>query len=266
MKISNKRKKEQYFINSFLKVIIILLALSTILNNFRISESTRNRDNISAVWEAVTSNSDFFESVSNKDVFVSTTYNDAYQINVADFYLRTNIRLAAFVWPGYIWDNFNECNNYVECPLDNSVSKINNWLVNISKGDSKLRIFSKEWKFENDWPSEIRKSKALDYSNFWYFNIYMITESVGLAYLMPIVKNDENMLVDLKKASLLLVSLKKPTPIVPSLNGACMELNYIGKSAKTSYGNVFISTWSISDKQSIEKTLFDIREVNSGTC
>lgn len=265
MKNSKLFKSEKNYLNFFLKLLIFLLAISTMLNNFRVSESSRNRDNISAVWEAVTSDSYFFNSVVDKDLFISTTYNDAYQINVADFYLRTKLRLAAFVWPGYIWNDFETCTNYESCPLGSSVEKITNWLTNISKGDSDLRIFMQEWKFSNDWPKIIRDEGALSKSQFWYFNIYMITDTVGIAYLIPLKKSAINLYAEIQKSKLFMLSLDQPTEIKPSIYGYCMRpasgVRKISASSKSAYAQ----TWTFPNKSGDFKAI-DIRQVSTGTC
>lgn len=259
------RDNSKIHMGAGLKFLIVVLVAVVLLNNSRISESTRNRDNISSAWEALTKDQDFFSQVKDKDLFISTTYNDAYQINVADFYLRTKIRLAAFVWPGYVWTDFQTCNDYKSCPLGDSVNKISTWLVNISKGDSKLRILSKEWKFENDWPTEINQSGALSNSNFWYFNVYMITQNVGLAYLIPVIKSESNLLADLKGAKVFLTSSGSPTPIRPLLNGVCMTQKSDTRKIQTTYGEIFTSKWQINQPRELLQPV-DLRTVSTGTC
>lgn len=267
MKKPNKTQKNQkhFKFTGFGQSIIVLLIAITLLNNFRVSESTRNRDNISATWDIVTKNVDNFSDVKDKDLFISTTYNDAYEINVADFYQRTGIRLAAFVWPGYIWENFDSCTNYEICPLDDAVIKINNWLTNISKGESYLRILMKKWKFNNDWPQTLQTEGALTRSNFWYFNIYMITEQVGLAYLIPIVKSDLNLSANIGKSKIFLVSLNSPTQIKPTLNGICLRADSEIQQFRTYKQIGYLQRWTIpSSYDAIENT--DIRAVATGTC
>jgi len=247
------------------KFFIFFLILVALLNNLRVSEQTKNRDNISATWEALVKNSEFFNDVHDKDLFISTTYNDAYQINVADFYLNTGKRLAAFVWPNYIWPFFDECKNFSTCPLENGVEKINDWLVNISKNDSKLRMLSKEWKFTNDWPSYIHNSGALRKSNFWYFNIYMLTNEVGLAYLIPVIKNESNLLIDVSYTKFFMVSLNQETRIRPLLGDRCFVSIYDKQKIDTSYGSVYTSTFTMTPNVPKLKPL-DLREMTIGTC
>lgn len=260
----NRNSYKSYF-NGFSRVFITILIAITILNNFRVSEGTRNRDNISATWEALTENRNFFVDVKNKDLFVSTTYNDAYQINVADFYQRTKIRLAAFVWPGYIWDDFESCTNYESCPLDGAVPKITDWLTNISKGESELRILMKQWKFDNDWTQYIRDGGALKDSNFWYFNIYMITDSVGLAYLIPLKKSARNLDVDIQKSKVFTLSLNEPTDIKPSIFGYCMTPLSGVKKISVRSKSAFAQTWVFPETLDNFGKI-DIRQVSTGTC
>lgn len=264
-KLEYRKTVTQSGIPIVFKIIMILLCLSTLLNNARVSESTKNRDNISATWEAITSDKDFLSTVKDKDLFISTTYNDSYQINVADFYLRSGIRLAAFLWPGYVWKDYDSCSDYSKCKLTNPVGNITTWLTNISKGDSWLRFLSRTWRFTNDWPNEIRISNGLVESQFWYFNIYMITPDVGLAYLIPVVKMSDNLLANPNMAKVSLISLKEETTIKPSLFGNCMVPSTTSRLVQTSYGKVTLSNWKIDESERV-LDLVDLRTISTGTC
>jgi hypothetical protein len=82
-----------------LRFLITTLTLITILSNFRMIETTKYRDNLSASWSALTNESSFFSKLNDRDFLFSTTFNDAYEINVANVYEKTGIRLGQIFNP-----------------------------------------------------------------------------------------------------------------------------------------------------------------------
>lgn len=264
MSKQHKMSQPEFHKSFFTRMLILVLISISLINNLRVSEMTRNRDNISATWEAVAKKENF-KKVNDKDIFISITYNDAYQINVADFYQRTKIRLAAFVWPNYLYPDYESCTDYSTCNLVDFREKFQTWLANISKGDSKLRILGKSWKFTGDWPEQMRKEGALINSKIWYFNIYMLTQDVGLAYIMPVKDSKQYLHGDIQNTRLFLTSLKGETKIRPSVNGVCASQESEWKVIKTNYGDVRISKWKLI-KSSSSLNPVDLRKVGIGTC
>jgi len=265
------------------KIIVILLVFTTFLSNFRMIESTKNRDNISASWTALTKDRSFFNSLKDRDFLFSTTFNDAYEINVADVYRKTGIRLGQIFYPPYLWPDYLECQgtstdpsvdtNYSDCPLVDVRQKSAATLANISRGTMGVAKLTQQKGFSGDWPSILLKPGALDSSSFWYFNIFMMTETTALAYLIPMDSNPVNSLARPKEVTLYTLISKNSPRITPAFMDICLEEKSSNRLEPQRVGSVEIVKWELpsalktpaGEVAFIEDTV-DIRQITTGTC
>jgi hypothetical protein len=265
------------------KFIVILLVFTTFLSNFRMIESTKNRDNISSSWTALTEERSFFNSLKNRDFLFSTTFNDAYEINVANVYKKTGIRLGQIFYPPYLWPDYLECQgpstdlsvdeDFSTCPLRDIRQKSAATLANISRGTMGVKILTKEKGFPGDWPSILLKPGALDSSSFWYFNIFMITKTTALAYLVPMDSNPVNSLARPKEVTLYTLISNNSPRISPAFMGICLVEKINNRLKPQKVGGVEIVKWELpsvlkaptGEVTFLEDTL-DIRQITTGTC
>lgn len=283
-----KKKKARPLVSIFansgtFKFIVILLVFTTFLSNFRMIESTKNRDNISASWTALTKDKSFFNSLKDRDFLFSTTFNDAYEINVADVYRKTELRLGQIFYPPYVWPDYLDCQGtstdplvdtyYSTCPLMDIRQKSAATLANISRGTMGVAKLTQQKGFSGDWPSILLKPGALVSSSFWYFNIFMMTETTGLAYLIPMDSNPINALARPKKVILYTLISKNSPRITPAFMGICLEEKINNRLEPQRVGSVEIVKWELpsvlktpAGELSLIEDTVDIRQITTGTC
>jgi hypothetical protein len=255
------------------QLIIVFLVFTTFLSNFRMIESTKNRDNLSASWAALTHEKSFFGDLKDRDFLFSTTFNDAYEINVANIYERTGIRLGQIFYPPFVWPDYLECQDYANCKLDNVREKSATTLVNYARGNSGIAKLTQQKGFAGDWPSILSKSGALENSAFWYFNIFMMTESTALAYLVPMDDNPSNSLARPNEITLYTLIVKNSPVITPAFMGICLkEKPFIDFKPKIIDG-VKVVRWELpqiyktpSGEITQLEDRIDIRQVVTGSC
>jgi len=255
------------------KTVVIILVFTTLLSNFRMIESTKNRDNLSASWAAITDEKTFFQDLNDRDFLFSTTFNDAYEINVANIYVRTGIRLGQVFYPPFVWSDYLECQQYESCPLDNIREKSAATLVNHARGEYAIAKLTRQKGFEGDWPSILSKPGALASSSFWYFNIFMMTQSTALAYLVPMVDDPQNALSIPSKAIVYTMVLDDSPVITPAFMGICLKPSTDPDKAPVLVGGVKILKWQLPSVylspsgQVIDlEDKVDIRRVVTGSC
>jgi hypothetical protein len=256
-----------------LRFLITTLTLITILSNFRMIETTKYRDNLSASWSALTNESSFFSKLNDRDFLFSTTFNDAYEINVANVYEKTGIRLGQIFNPPYVWPNYSDCVNYETCPLFEVREKSLATLANYSRGNSGISKLTKEKGFQGDWPSILSKPQAIDNSSFWYFNIFMITEATALAYLVPMEDDPSNALSRPLEATLYTLTVKNAPVITPAFMGICLVNKSQLNGEVELVDGVRIQKWMLPEVYKspsgeviqLEKRL-DIRQITTGSC
>ena len=230
---------------------ILIIIFMTSLNNQRFIESTKARDNISSSWEAITDDKWLFTEVLDRDVFFSVTHNDAYEINVGDFYTRTGIRLAHMIPPSYVWSEYGECVNLLECrPLKLELSNIQRTISNSARAprSSFAPINQTYPRIYEDWPTQISKPGALDNSRLWFFNTYLLTPNVAISYIVPFaVDQRDNLTVDLQNLKMQQVAMKGDKDLYVGISNQCLTREGESRIVETSFGSVKVSNWTLSN-------------------
>ena len=266
-------RESTFATSGMFKIVVIILVFTTLLSNFRMIEGTKNRDNLSASWAAITDEKTFFQDLNDRDFLFSTTFNDAYEINVANLYVRTGIRLGQVFYPPFVWPDYLECQQYETCKLDNIREKSAATLVNHARGVYAVAQLTRQKGFEGDWPSILSKPGALASSSFWYFNIFMMTQSIALAYLVPMVDDPQNALSIPSKAIVYTMVLDDSPVITPAFMGICLKPSADPDKAPKFVGGVKILKWELPSVylspsgQILDlEDKVDIRRVVTGSC
>ena len=266
-------QKVRLFENSFFIALISILVFITSANNMRVSESSHSRDKLSASWEALTNDKSLFEDVHDRDIFLSTTYNDAFQINAGSFYSRTHIRLTEMWSPLTLWPRYSLCESTLDlCPLVHIRDRVAKNLPNVTRSSTSLSRLAKYRNYKGDWPSILLKPGALDSSKFFFFNIYMISTDVALAYLVPINDNDTNALANIHNVKLVELTAMQTKPLNISFKNACLKASE-SKIVKTSFGPWKMTFFAIPTNPStptgesiVLPRYSDIRSISTGVC
>jgi hypothetical protein len=260
----------------------------------RFSESTKNREPYTKVWQAAINEGSMFAKVKNRDVFISETFNDAYDINAGDFFARSSIRLAGIVPPSYLWSNYEECRGIKldRCLLTEYIDKaritIGNGARGVMLGDSTgatyptnygilnlVRIIDeirnvvmKKDKPKNvlvDWQSEMSEPGILEKSNFWYFNLFMLTPEIGVIYLIKFRK-ESSLKLDFNDSKIYQVSFNQKENYKLSLNQQCLESKMPISEIFTDHGIAYVSKWKLNSISSSSFSVTDPRDIEWGVC
>jgi hypothetical protein len=248
----------------FIYSICLILTFSI---NLRMTESTHNRDNISASWQALVQSGKLTMELNDADFLLSTTFNDAYEINVAGLYKLSGVRLAQIMYPPYLWGDYMECTNFENCPLVELPSKARSYLANSSRSIFPAAQKTKDLGMEGDWPSSLLQSRLIDNSKYYYFNIYMITQTQAVAYLGPLDKLDAGALVNLRDIQFFTMNLSAENTLNPSFRDFCLENQNDVVSIETEWGKVQVTSWKVPSVDLGKLDSYgDPRVIQTGTC
>jgi hypothetical protein len=239
----------------FLTSILVLVSIITFSSNLAFVEGTKEREPYSKLWQAATNNNYLFQNVGDKDVVISQSYNDAYDINVADLFQRKDLRLAGMISPDYLWNNYNNCSNkmYEDCPLTYKLEDVQRVIGNGSQS-------------QNDWPDQMSKKGALDESKFWFFNTTLFTKNEGVAYIFPIDTNSSNLSIDIENGRVISVNLNQPTSLNISMNGQCLAKIASEIEVVTDLGEAYMSIWKFELGENLIQKKIDPRYLSIGIC
>ena len=250
----------------YLTVYAVCLLL-TFSSNLKMTESTHNRDNISASWQALVESGKLTKELRDADFLLSTTFNDAYEINVAGLYKLSGVRLAQIMYPPYLWGDYLECTDFVSCPLVDLPIKAKSYLVNSSRAIFSVGEKTRDKGMEGDWPSTLLESEEIDKSKYYYFNIYMITPKQAVAYLGPLEELTTGALVNLRRLKFFTMNLEIENTLNPSFGDFCLENQGDSISVKTEWGKVEVESWRVPSINLMKLNLFgDPRIIQTGTC
>jgi hypothetical protein len=232
-----------------------LVSIITFSSNLAFVEGTKEREPYSKLWQAATNNNYLFQNVGDKDVVISQSYNDAYDINVADLFQRKDLRLAGMISPDYLWNNYNNCSNkmYEDCPLTYKLEDVQRVIGNGSQS-------------QNDWPDQMSKKGALDESKFWFFNTTLFTKNEGVAYIFPIDTNSSNLSIDIENGRVISVNLNQPTSLNISMNGQCLAKIASEIEVVTDLGEAYMSIWKFELGENLIQKKIDPRYLSIGIC
>jgi hypothetical protein len=232
--------------------------------NLELAESTKVRDVQYQAWKFLTTETDFFRRVEDRDVMLSLSQDDSFEYNAGTFYVNTGIRLAYFYNTLTIFPNFNECQKDSICELPDLRETIKSTLPNLNR----VKVIT-EQKIKEDWVLSNMQEGALDQSEFWATDLILLTPTTLLAYLG---RFDESTPVSIERESFkaILLTLGQ-REFTPSLFGVCMVET---RERPGLNNNKFrTSVWQLPSKglSPNGKVLelpnsVDYRELNVGTC
>jgi hypothetical protein len=272
--------------------VLCVSSIVNFVNNMNLGEASHSRQPYSKIWQSVISEGSFFANVNSRDIFLSETYNDAYDINAMDLYARTGIRLAGIVPPSYLWENYESCKDFfsIDCSLTEVVSKAQKTIGNGARGvlitNGSRATYPKDYGLLKinqfvqwikngteekvtpeltDWPTEMAKPNALDRSRTWYFNMFLLTPDVGIIYLFPMIER-EGLKLDLLNGKIYEVSLREGLLYKPALNDKCLASLQTSVEATTEYGSTFITKWGIRTNTYLPNEVIHPRQLKWGVC
>jgi hypothetical protein len=257
---------------------ILFFGLLNFVNNSNFVKESFGRNTYSAAWNALLSDKTIFSDVSNGDLFLSETTNEAYEIHAASIFTQTGIRLAGVVFPPYLWENYNNCKG--EKPLINSKDDTSCALIDFIprsqqsiynshrsvfidavKGARPVSYqfidniiyfldnlgFSKRFLGSerpiSDWPTTVSKPGFFDDKNYWYFDFRLITPDVAFVSIFPLNENAE--LSDKFEVRATSVSLTPNNELKPAFFGICGLPEGQKHEISTRYGKTYLTNFKI---------------------
>lgn len=240
------------------------LFLLNFTRNLELAESTKVRDVQYQAWNFLTTETNFFERVKNRDVMLSMSQDDSFENNAGTFYVNTGIRLAYFYNTRTLFPNFNECPQDSLCELPDLRETIKSTLPNLNRV-TKIT----EQQIKRDWVLSNMQEGALDKSVFWVTDLILLTPSTLFGYLGAF---NELSAVSIDRESIRAVLLTlDQRAFTPSLFGVCMVKN--AETPDLHKGQFRVSTWQLPSKGIspnggvIELPIsVDYRDLKVGTC
>jgi hypothetical protein len=253
-----------------IKFLITLFCVSLFSNfnhNWIVSGESANRNFQYSAWQTLTKESNLFDQVRSKDVFISANQNDAYETNAGTFYYNTGIRLAYLFNTNAIYPNLLDCSYMTNCKLENVRSRVMMTFPNLTRGNfvPKKRDSSRM----DDWVGTNLKPGALDNNTIWAFESFLLSTNTYLVYLVPFIQGTEGAEVDFKKIKVMTITNGDFEEFGPSVANICVNKK---SSSLGSNGNL-ITYWELSEnsvdaygKPILSPNSLDLRQLITGIC
>jgi hypothetical protein len=234
--------------------LLFALILVNFNHNVTISKSTNSRDFIYASWEVLTQKTNFFSELKSEDSIVSSTSNDAYEMNAGSFYANTGIRLSYLFNAGIVWPNFITCHSSSKCELGNIDSRLNAILPNLLRENinSKQNLSA-----DAEWVAKILRSGNQKHAIYYLDRIPFTNEQIAYV-LAPITIYNPTAIIDSSRLRFAIVSKTKGLPWKPEVRSTCAAT----KISTNAIDGIFVTTW----KFEFSKNQIDLRDLALKTC
>ena len=234
------------------------MSVVSILNydhNSNLSKSTNSRDFLYNSWNIVTKDSNLFTHLKDSDSIVSSTSNDAFEMNAGTFYSNTGVRLSYLFNAGIVWPQFSNCSDKAKCSLGGFENRIGEILPNLLRNSITSPINVSD---NPEWVARLIRNKSWVHGKKYYLDVIPLTqENVGVI-IAQIVKFDPTALVDISTLKIGMISKSNYFSWKPSIGKNCSTL--IAKPILKS--GSYISYWSVNSNEKY----IDIRDLTFGTC
>lgn len=202
------------------KAVIItfsfVLAL-TVSHNHTVSAETKFRRLNYESWSALIADRVLFNEMRDGDAIISTTHNDAYETNAANFYSKSGIRLKNFFPLVYMYSEEELfCSRNRRCVLSGPQERIPAQLVNLGYDKSD----------PSDWVWYSLQPEQLASMRVYAFDIYPVTPSTLISFVAPM---DNSTGLEVRTVDLIFARVTRVIDgrlvetIRPSLGGVCLE-------------------------------------------
>jgi hypothetical protein len=168
----------------------------TYVHNLTYGNGTNNRRIDYETWNLITKKTSLFESVEDRDAFVSATANAAYETNSGTFYANTGIRLSGIYLPQHLWSPEElSCKLGLNCALPNMRSRV-------VRGLNSALLPNSDDLREKDFAWVLNQSGAIDNANMWQFEIFRLTVNTSIAFLVPLTTTSDSTVARLSELRL----------------------------------------------------------------
>ena len=207
---------------------LLLLVLLNTQHNLNVAQTTKAREILVKTWEKALSESWATESVSEGDIILSRTQDNAFESNVGQFFYRTGIRLGGLIQPRLVWQNYEECSLQSACSLGNMKNRVNGVISNFRRSlpDSEIGSlqkvqFRRNLGSQQDWVEYYLINKLIDKASFWNMEIFLLTSKTGILYIVPLADNND-VKIDFTSLKLVMFTKGDSPEFTPSAEDICL--------------------------------------------
>jgi hypothetical protein len=238
--------------------MIIVAGLLGILNynhNANFSVTTNSRDFLYKSWNIITKDSILFTQLQNGDSIVSSTSNDAFEMNAGTFFANTGVRLSYLFNAGIVWPQFSKCYDRTKCSLGGFDARIGEILPNLLRNSMTSKVNTSH---NPEWAAQLIRNKLWVSRKKYYLDVIPLSQAnVGVVFA-EITKFNPTATITTSSLKISTVSESKLFKWKPKIGKYCSTL--LGKPMKKS--GDYVAYWEI---KSAEPNL-DIRDLTFGVC
>jgi hypothetical protein len=235
-------------------------------HNILVAEESKGRNFQYDAWAALTKQKNIFEGVRDRDIFISNNQDDAYETNAGKFYFNSGIRLSYLFKTNIIYPEKISCISESKCDLlpvkEIAVQRLGN-LVRTGAGAktwSDFEYSSMDWIESNRMPSVLQDSKV------WAFDMFPISQSTYISYLIPFIENRKIPTVDSTKMKIFTVEDSLIPLLRPAIHNICFNTNTQYMSNNGLVVNVWELPTSIVNDNSTFKYELNFNDIGVGVC
>lgn len=218
--VSGERDFNSSGISSFFVLIVSILLILNLNHNWKVSSESRAREFQYKAWQTLTKNVSFFSKVKNSDIFISLNQNDAFETNAGTFYANTGKRLSYMFNTRVIWPDFDKCRVTLDCNLTSVRDRSVRALSNLKRGDFIQKRIALD--MPDDWVTINSLPGALDNNLIWAFDMFLLTTTTYLVYLVPFLENEEVSQVDFSKLMVISITNEPKVEFRPAIANVCL--------------------------------------------
>jgi hypothetical protein len=250
-----------------ISTVFVLIIIVNFNHNWRVSGENTVRNFQYTSWQELTKNSKIFAGVKDKDIFISTNQNDAFETNAGSFYANTGIRLAYLFNTNSIFPDFTNCTLGSNCILSGVRQKSIATLPNLTRGTFAPKLADKSR--IDDWVGINSRKGALDQSTIWAFDMFLLTPTTYFSYLVPFLDDETQTKIDFTKLKVVTITSNSKNDFGPAIANVCLVQDGTGMSES----GLLRTHWKVPELAVDPSGAFirppsslDFREIQTGTC
>lgn len=250
-----------------ISTVFALIMIVNFNHNWRVSGENTVRNFQYNSWQELTNNSRVFAGVKDKDVFISTNQNDAFETNAGSFYANTGIRLAYLFNTNSIFPDFTSCTLGSSCTLSGVRQKSIATLPNLTRGTFVPKLADKSR--IDDWVGINSREGALSQSTIWAFDMFLLTPTTYFSYLAPFLNDETQARVDFAKLKVVTITSNSTNDFGPAIANVCL----VQDGTRLSKSGLLMTHWKVPEAALDPSGDFirppsslDFREIQAGTC
>lgn len=241
------KKLSSTVMNQGVWLICALIFLNASHNIF-VAEETKGRNFQYDAWDALTKQKNIFEGVRDRDIFISNNQDDSYETNAGKFYYNSGIRLSSLFKTNIIYPEDISCISELKCDLlpvkEIAIQRLGSLTrtgAKLVRSDDKKNQWNSSENPTIDWVESNRLPGILQNSKVWAFDMYLISQSTYISYLVPFIENRKIPTVNSNYFQIYTVENSDKPLFSPAVNNICLNL----KEQFLSGNGLVVKVWQL---------------------